>query len=79
MNLEDHLGDIIGKARAMSGVSAGAAAKAAGLTEAELAMLEDIGPDRRSGPNLAALAGLIGLDAVNWKALPMAGCRRNRI
>ena len=41
MNLEDHLGDIIRKARAMSNVSATAAAKAAGLTETDLAALEE--------------------------------------
>jgi len=32
MNLEDHVGDIIRKARAMSGISAGDAARAAGLS-----------------------------------------------
>lgn len=60
MNLEDHLGDIIRKARAMGGVPAAAAAKAAGLTEAELDELERTGKvDRR--PELTALAGMIGL------------------
>jgi len=48
MNLEDHLGDIVRKARAMTGVSAGAAATAAGLTEAELAALEESGRSRRA-------------------------------
>jgi glyoxylase-like metal-dependent hydrolase (beta-lactamase superfamily II) len=43
MNLEDHLGDIIRKARAMSDVSEAAAAQAAGLTPAELAALEESG------------------------------------
>lgn len=62
MNLEDHLGDIIRKARARSGVSARAAATAAGLSEIELGTLEATGQvDRRS--NLAALAGLVGLHA----------------
>ncbi len=60
MNLEDHLGDIIRKARGMSGVSAGAAARAAGLTEAELGALEESGQAARK-PNLAALAELVGL------------------
>ena len=68
MNLEDHLGDIIGKARAMSGVSAGAAARAAGLTEAELAMLEDSGRITKR-PDLATLADLIGLDAVKLEGI----------
>lgn len=60
MNLEDHVGDVIRKARAMRDVSAGAAANAAGLTEAELAGVEDAGkfPKR---PNFAALAEMTGL------------------
>ena len=62
MNLEDHLGDIIRKARAMSNVDLAAAAKAAGLTEAELAALEDSGTAAKP-LNFASLAGLIGLDA----------------
>ena len=62
MNLEDHLGDVIGKSRAMTKVSATDAAKAAGLSEVELLALEDSGqPSKR--PNYAALAGLIDLDA----------------
>jgi hydroxyacylglutathione hydrolase len=60
MNLEDHLGDIIRKARAMSNVSAAAAARAAGLTEAGLAALEESGRATEK-PNLAALAQLVGL------------------
>jgi len=43
VNLEDHLGDIIGKARAMSGVSTAAAAGAAGVSETELSALEATG------------------------------------
>ena len=60
MNLEDHLGDIVRKARGMSAVSADAAAQAAGLTEAELAALEESGqaPNKAS---LSALAQLVGL------------------
>lgn len=62
MNLEDHLGDIIRKARKAAGVSADAAARAAGLTEPELAALEESG--QTSKPlNFAALAGLLGLSA----------------
>jgi hydroxyacylglutathione hydrolase len=61
MNLEDHAGDIIRKARAMSGVSVPAAAGAAGISETELAALEETGrTDRR--PNFAALANLLGLN-----------------
>jgi hydroxyacylglutathione hydrolase len=62
MTLEDHLGDIIRKARAMSNISVETAAKAAGLTEAELGALEETGqPPGQS--NFTALAGLIGLNA----------------
>jgi hydroxyacylglutathione hydrolase len=62
MNLEDHLGDIIRKARAMSGVSAAASASAAGLTEAELSALEESGKAAKK-INFSALAPLIGLNA----------------
>ena len=60
VNLEDHVGDIIRKARAMSNVSTAAAAKAAGISEAELSALEESG---RTGqqPDFAALARLVGL------------------
>jgi glyoxylase-like metal-dependent hydrolase (beta-lactamase superfamily II) len=68
MNLEDHLGDIIRKARAMSKVSAEAAARAAGLTEAELAALEESGEAARK-PNVAALAELLGLHAGKLEAI----------
>ena len=62
MNLEDHVGDIIRKARAMSGVAAEAAAKAAGLSPAELAGLEESGEIAKP-VHFAALARLIGCDA----------------
>ena len=68
MNLEDHLGDIIGKARLMTGVSAGAAAKAAGLTEAELADLEASGNASKEF-NLSALAQRIGLNAAKLEKI----------
>ena len=61
MNLEDHLGDIIRKARAMSSVSAVTAAKAAGLSELDLTSLEASGTIARP-PDYAALGNLIGLD-----------------
>lgn len=61
MNLEDHLGDIIRKARAMRGVSLGAAAHAAGFNESELGELEDSGRSPRD-MNFAALAPLVGLE-----------------
>ncbi len=61
MQLEDHPGDIIRKARAMSGVAAGAAAAAAGISEAELAALEETGQLAGRKVNFAALAKLAGL------------------
>jgi hydroxyacylglutathione hydrolase len=62
MNLEDHLGDIIRKARAMNGVSASAAAAAAGLSETQLTVLEESGSavHKLNYPVLAALIGLNG-------------------
>jgi len=68
MSLEDHLGDIIRKARAMSNVSAAAAARAGGLSEAELATLEDTGRAPKQ-PNLAALAALVGLHPGKLEAI----------
>ena len=62
MNLEDHLGDIIRKARAMSNVSTADAARSAGLSVTELGVLEESGIVGRC-PDLGALAGLLGLDA----------------
>ncbi len=61
MNLEDHLGDIIRKGRSMSQAGLGPAARAAGLTEAELTALEASGEIKKK-PDFAALAKLIGLD-----------------
>ena len=69
MNLEDHPGDIIRKARGdMSQVSAGAAAKAAGLSGAELAALEETGQIGKQ-PDFAALAGLIGLNPAKLEGI----------
>jgi hydroxyacylglutathione hydrolase len=61
MNLEDHLGDIIRKARLMTGTPSATAAKAAGLTESELSALEDSGTFSQPA-DFAALAGAIGLN-----------------
>jgi hydroxyacylglutathione hydrolase len=62
VTLEDHLGDIIRKARAMSSVSVSAAANAAGISEVELSALEETGQTDKQ-PNLAALAKLVGLNS----------------
>ncbi len=68
MQLEDHLGDIIRKARAMSGVTATVAATAAGLSESELSALEESGLCSRP-INFAALAPRIGLNAAKLEAI----------
>jgi len=68
MQLEDHPGDIIRKARAMTGVTAAAAAAAAGLSETELAALEETG--QGAGQiKIAALASLIGLHAAKLESI----------
>jgi len=68
MHLEDHLGDIIRKARAMSGVSAATAAAAAEISETELSALEETGqPGRR--PDFTALANLIELNPVRLEGI----------
>ncbi len=68
MNLEDHLGDIIRKARNMNNVSAAAAAKAAGISESELAALEESG---KAGGiiNFSALAPLVGQHAAKLEGI----------
>lgn len=68
MNLEDHFGDIVRKARLMTNVSADAAAKAAGLTEAELSALEESGKISKQ-PNFSALAQLIGLNTAKLEKI----------
>jgi len=60
MNLEDHLGDVIRKARSMRNVPSGAAATAAGISLAELAALEESGQTGKK-INFSALGKLIDL------------------
>jgi hydroxyacylglutathione hydrolase len=68
MNLEDHVGDIIRKARAMSGVSAADAARAVGLSEADFSALEQSG--KSTGVvNFAQLAAAIGLNAAKLEGI----------
>lgn len=63
MNLEDHAGDIIRKARAMKNVSVQACANAAGLSELELAELEFSGKPPANKPlNHSALGSILALD-----------------
>ena len=68
MNLEDHLGDVIGKARAMTNVSPVDAARAAGLTEAQLAALEDSGQVQGT-PNFDALSQMLNLNPTKLRRL----------
>lgn len=61
MTLEDHLGDIIRKARQTAGVGPESAARGAGISVSDLDDLERAGCCAAK-PNLAALAGVVGLD-----------------
>ena len=68
MNLEDHLGDILRKARLAANVPAETVAHAAALTTAELAALEASGQPT-AGINLAALAQALGLHPAKLQAI----------
>ncbi|HEX5398175.1 MAG TPA: MBL fold metallo-hydrolase, partial [Verrucomicrobiae bacterium] len=68
MNLEDHLGDVIRKARAMSGVAASAAASAAQISETDLSSLEEAGKSDAK-INFAALGKALGLHPQKLEAL----------
>jgi hydroxyacylglutathione hydrolase len=61
MNLEDHIGDIIRKGRTAANISPEAAAKAAGLTDAEFKTLEETGRAEKK-LDFAALGALTGQD-----------------
>ncbi len=68
MNLEDHVGDIVRKARAMSAVSVETAAKAAGVTAAALEDLEESG-QMQENVNFSGLAAAIGLHPGKLEAI----------
>lgn len=68
MHLEDHLGDIIRKARMMNNVSVSAAAAAAGISENALASLEETG-QVAGKVNLASLAKATGLNGPKLEAI----------
>jgi hydroxyacylglutathione hydrolase len=68
MNLEDHVGDIIRKARLMTNVSAADASGAAKLTEAELTTLEASGIISKQ-PDFTALAHQIGLNGAKLEKI----------
>jgi len=61
MNLEDHAGDVIRKARLMANIAPADAARAAGLNETEYAAFEDSGQSA-GRPDFMALAELLGLN-----------------
>jgi len=61
MNLEDHLGDIIRKARKAANVSADDAARAGGITSPELAAIEESG-QARGTVNFSGLAQKLNLN-----------------
>jgi glyoxylase-like metal-dependent hydrolase (beta-lactamase superfamily II) len=68
MNLEDHFGDVLRKARAMSNVTPEVAAAAAGLSVDELSAVESTGQLPRE-LNYPALAQTLGLDGPRLKRL----------
>lgn len=68
MNLEDHLGDIIRKARAMNNVSTSAAATAAEISEGELAALEESGKISAK-INFSALGKILDLNPRKLEAI----------
>ena len=67
-SLEDHLGDILRKARTMSNASPAAAANAAGIAENELSALEATGQCPKK-INFPALAPLLGPNAAKLEAV----------
>ncbi len=74
--LEDNLGDIIRKARSMSGVSIEAAAQAAGLTTPELESLEATGQSSRP-PTFPSLAAALGLNSTKLQSIADGWLPRN--
>jgi glyoxylase-like metal-dependent hydrolase (beta-lactamase superfamily II) len=68
MNLEDHLGDIIRKARNMNNISTATAATAAVISEGELAALEESG-ELAKKLNFTALAPLLGLNTAKLEGI----------
>jgi glyoxylase-like metal-dependent hydrolase (beta-lactamase superfamily II) len=77
MNLEDHLGDVLMKARLHAGVSAASAAKVGGATEAAWSALEATGRPP-AGLDYEALGTALGLSpskltglARGWKPAPI--------
>lgn len=68
MNLEDHLGDILGKARVSANVSVADAARAAGLTESEYSTLEETGRCSTE-VDFGGIGRCLGLDATKLERI----------
>jgi glyoxylase-like metal-dependent hydrolase (beta-lactamase superfamily II) len=68
MTLEDHVGDIIRKARQATNVSKEAVAQAGGITVAQLAEIEDSGATPAK-PDLGAIAHLVGLNGTKLEQI----------
>ncbi|MGY8652429.1 MAG: MBL fold metallo-hydrolase [Verrucomicrobiia bacterium] len=68
MSLEDHIGDIIFKARRAVGISEAAVAEVGDLTASQLAEFEEYGR-LDDAPDLEAIAALLGLNAVKLNRL----------
>ena len=68
MNLEDHVGDIVRKGRALTEVSSRTAAAAGGMSETELSGLEETG-QTAAKVNWGALARVVGLEPVKLEAI----------
>jgi glyoxylase-like metal-dependent hydrolase (beta-lactamase superfamily II) len=68
LTLEDHLGDILRKARKAAHLPAAEAARAAGLGESEFSVLEASGQFSQR-PDFSALAPLLGLQAKKLEAI----------
>jgi hydroxyacylglutathione hydrolase len=68
MNLEDHLGDIIRKARKASNVAPEAAAQSAGISVGDLEALENSGQPQGQ-INYSALASLLQLNATKLQSI----------
>jgi glyoxylase-like metal-dependent hydrolase (beta-lactamase superfamily II) len=68
MNLEDNVGDIIGKSRTSANVSSEEAAAAAGLSLEEFSALEETGKLTKQ-PNFEALADKLRLNATKLKGI----------
>jgi glyoxylase-like metal-dependent hydrolase (beta-lactamase superfamily II) len=68
MTLEDHVGDIIGKARNLANVTLEAAARAAGVSPGALSELESQGRCA-SQPNYQAVAKLLGLEGARLERI----------